>query len=182
MRRLWGLLAVAIATSAVAQLVNPPPAYNNFEEKEVWQEFKDVDPPGFPLQENLREFDVGPASANRYFIDASTLSVGSDDIVRFVLVVKTSGGATNVSFEGINCRDFTWKLYATGRSDGTWVKSRAARSEWRRYDNNVVNRYHAELSRNFFCPGGDNIATAEEGRQALRFGKHPDVKKREGAP
>lgn len=175
MRRLWGLLAVAIATSAAAQLVTPPPAYNNFEEKEVWEEFKDVDPPGFPLQDNLREFYVGPATSNRFFIDGSTLSVGGDGIVRYVLVVRTSGGATNVSFEGINCRDFTWKHYASGRSDGTWAKSRAVRSEWRRYDNHTGNRYHGALSRDYFCPGGNAIATADEGRNALRLGKHPNA-------
>lgn len=175
MRHLWCLLAVAFAASAAAQLVNPPPAYNNFEEKEAWQEFKDVDPPVFPLQDNLREFYVGPATSNRFFIDGSTLSVGGDGIVRYVVVVRTSGGATNVSFEGINCRDFTWKHYASGRSDGTWVKSRAGRSEWRRYDSHTVNRYHAALSRDYFCPGGSTIATAEEGRNALRLGKHPNA-------
>lgn len=180
MRRL-AVLLMAVATSVGAQIPTLP-AYNNVEEKEPWRELNEVDPPAFPQQANLREFDIGPASSNKFFIDESTLSVGSDGIVRYALVVKTSGGATNVSFEGINCRDFTWKLYATGRSDGTWVKSRAVRSDWRRYDNSTVNRYHAELSRNFFCPGGDNIATAEEGRQALRLGKHPDVKRREGAP
>jgi hypothetical protein len=74
-------------------------------------------------------------TTNKYFIDASTLSVGSDRIVRYVLVVRTSGGASNVSFEGINCKELTWKHYATGRSDGTWTKSRAARTEWRPIEN-----------------------------------------------
>jgi hypothetical protein len=88
----------------------------------------EVEPPAFPKPENLIEFYVGPVTTNKYFIDASTLSVGSDRIVRYVLVVRTSGGASNVSFEGINCKELTWKHYATGRSDGTWTKSRAART------------------------------------------------------
>jgi hypothetical protein len=91
-------------------------------------------------------------------------------------VVRTSGGATNVSFEGINCKDLTWKHYATGRSDGTWVKSRATRIEWRPIENKPVNRHHAALRRDYFCPASSAINNAEEGRNALRLGKHPDAK------
>lgn len=145
----------------------------NYEEDEPVQEQKDVEPPSFPKQENLREFYVSAATANKYFIDASTLAPGTDGIVRYVLVVLTSGGATNVSFEGINCKDRSWKHYATGRSDSTWVKSRATRVDWRPIENKPVNRHHAALNRDLFCPDGIAIHTADEGRNALRLGKHP---------
>lgn len=144
-----------------------------YQEDEPVQEMKDVEPPAFPKQENLLEFYVSAATTNKYFIDASTLAPGMDGIVRYVLVVMTSGGATNVSFEGINCRERTWKHYATGRSDSTWVKSSATRSEWRPIENKPVNRHHAALNREFFCPDGVIIHTADEGRNALRSGKHP---------
>lgn len=175
MRRLAAFVVAVIAAGAAAQSPLAPKVESSFEEAAPWQEMKEVEPPAFPLQDNLREFYVGPATSNRFFIDGSTLSVGGDGIIRYVLVVRTSGGATNVSFEGINCRDFTWKHYASGRSDGTWAKSRAVRSEWQRYDNHTGNRYHAALSRDYFCPGGNNIATADEGRNALRLGKHPNA-------
>lgn len=176
MKRLVAITIAAIAAGAVAQPQTQLPGYNpNYEEPEPWQELKEVEPPSFPKPENLREFYVGPVTTNNYFIDASTLSVGSDGIVRYVLVVRTSGGATNVSFEGINCKELTWKHYATGRSDGAWAKSRAARSEWRSFENHSVNRYHAALSRDFFCPAGTAISTADEGRNALRLGKHPNA-------
>jgi hypothetical protein len=176
MKRLASFLFAAIAMGAAAQAQKPLPGYNpNFEEEAPWQELKEVEPPAFPKQENLREFYVSPVTTNNYFIDASTLSVGSDRIVRYVLVVRTSGGATNVSFEGIHCTDLTWKHYAAGRSDGTWVKPRTARAEWRPFENHAVNRYHAALSRDLFCPSGSAISTADEGRNALRLGKHPNA-------
>ena len=173
MKLLVAFIVAAIATGAAAQSPLMPKDNAGFEDEEPWQEQKEVEPPAFPKQENLREYYVGPATTNNYFIDASTLSVGGDGIVRYVLVVLTSGGATNVSFEGINCKDLTWKHYATGRSDGTWVKSRAARAEWRPIENKPVNRHHASLSRDLFCPAGNAIDTADEGRNALRLGKHP---------
>lgn len=176
MKRLVALAIAAIATGTLAQPNMHLPGGNpNYVEPEPQQELKEVEPPSFPKPENLREFYVGPVTTNNYFIDASTLSVGSDGIVRYVLVVRTSGGATNVSFEGINCKELAWKHYATGRSDGTWGKSRAARSEWRSFENHAVNRYHAALSRDYFCPAGTAIGTADEGRNALRLGKHPNA-------
>ena len=171
MKRLVAFIVAVFAAGAVAEV----PEYNTrYEEEAPWQELKDVEPPTFPLQENLREFHAGPATTNSYFIDASTLTVGDDRVVRYVLVVRTSGGATNVTFEGINCKDRTWKLYATGHRDGTWVKSRATRVEWRPIENKSVNPHHSALNRDLFCPAGIAITTAEEGRNALRLGMHPD--------
>lgn len=170
-------MLVFVATGAAAQTVDRmgyfiPKGYEG-EEQKAWKE-EESEPPAFPKQENLVEIYVGAVATNKYFIDASTLAVGSDEVVRYVLVVKTSGGATNVSFEGMRCRNSAWKHYATGGSDGTWTKSRAARIEWRPIENKLVNRHHAALSRELFCPQGNPIRTAEEGRNALRLGKHPN--------
>jgi len=174
LKRLVACVGALLAAGAAAQSPLLPKDNPGFEEEAPWQEQREVEPPAFPRQENLLEYYVGPATTNTYFIDASTLSVGSDGIVRYVLVVLTSGGATNVSFEGINCKDLTWKHYATGHGNGTWVKSRAARAEWRPIENKPVNRHHASLSRDLFCPAGNAISTADEGRNALRLGKHPN--------
>ncbi len=170
------LVLSALATGALAQTYDKfgrfiPKGYEGEEEK-VWKE-EEVEPPTFPKQENLVEIYVSAVATNKYFIDASTLNVGTDGIVRYVLVVKTSGGATNVSFEGMRCKELTWKHYATGGSDGTWTKSRALRTEWRPIENKPINRHHAAISRDLFCPIGNPIQSPEEGRNALRLGKHP---------
>ncbi len=175
----WALLLVVVAMGVAAQAPNlnsdGTQRFNsNFEEEAPWRELE-IDPPAFPRKENLVEFYVSAVATNKYFIDASTLTAGADGVVRYVLVVETSGGARNVSFEGMHCKERSWKHYATGRSDNaTWVKSRASRIEWRPIENKPVNRHHAALSRDLFCPGGDAIFTADEGRNALRLGKHPD--------
>jgi len=140
---------------------------------QIWKELE-VAAPAFPLPDNLKEFYVSAVATNKYMVDVSTLLPGADGVVRYVLVVLTSGGATNTSFEGMNCKEGTWKHYATGRSDTTWAISRAARNEWRQIENKPLNPHHAVLMRNFFCPAGAPIFTAEEGRNAFRLGKHPD--------
>jgi hypothetical protein len=175
----WLALILTVLTTGVAAKApelnsDGSPRFNsNFEEAEPWQELE-IEMPAFPKQENLIEFYVSAVATNNYFIDASTLAVGADGVVRYTLVVETSGGARNISFEGIHCKERNWKHYATGRSDGTWVKSRASRIDWRPIENKPVNRHHAALSRDLFCPLGNPIFTADEGRNALRLGKHPN--------
>jgi hypothetical protein len=129
--------------------------------------------PAFPSDANLREFYVSATTTHKYYIDASTLSVGKDGVVRYALVVRTSGGSTNITYEGMRCESREYKINATGHRDGTWVVAR--RSEWRPVENKPTNRHHAALSRDYFCPVGNPIYTADEGREALRLGKHPDA-------
>jgi hypothetical protein len=177
MIRWAALLLAGIAGSALAQFGSYPrqeqSRYDEDAEK-PWVEAA-VDLPAYPAEENLREFYVSAAASNKFYIDASTLAVGADGAVRYALVVKATGGATNVSFEGIHCKNRSWKHYATGRSDGAWVKSPASRADWRPIENRPVNRHHAALSRDYFCPGGIPINSAEEGRNALRLGRHPNA-------
>jgi hypothetical protein len=168
------LAALILTAPALAQYdpSAPPRFNNNFEEEAPWQE-AETELPAFPQDANLIEFYVSAVATNTYLIDGSTLAVGADGVIRYALVVKAAGGAKNISLEGIHCKERTWKTYATGRSDGTWTKARL--SEWRPIENKPVNRHHASLSRDYFCPNGTAIATAAEGRDALKRGKHPDA-------
>ncbi|MBI5899650.1 MAG: CNP1-like family protein [Rhodocyclales bacterium] len=178
MRHSLTFLMLALATVAVAQTPKEAPGYNprndNFE-TEVWQELRDVEPPAFPADETLVEIYVSPVATNKYYIDTASITTGKDGVVRYVMVVRTSGGATNVSFEGIHCSERKWKHYASGRNDKTWSKTQMARQEWRQIENKPLNPVHAIVSRTLFCPMGMAIRNADEGRNALRLGKHPLV-------
>lgn len=161
---LAGVLAVAVAQADIGlRNLDDPDAPRWVEEETV--------PPAFPQEGNLLPFYVSEATAHRFFIDGSTMSVGKDGVVRYVLVVRTGGGATNVSFEGIRCETREFRIYASGRGDGKWAKARL--SQWRPIENKPMNRHHAALSRDLFCPGGVPIFTPAEGQDALRRGKHP---------
>ncbi|MBU0751407.1 MAG: CNP1-like family protein [Gammaproteobacteria bacterium] len=166
MRRVRRVLVMLLLAMNVAQ------AAVDDDEAVVWAE-GEVSLPTFPADGDLIEFYVSAVTANRFFIDAKSLSAGSDGVVRYVLVVTTAGGATNVTFEGIHCSAREFRIYSTGRIDRSWGALRPA--DWRRIENKTVNRHHAALSRDYFCPGGSPIQTADEGRDALRRGKHPQA-------
>jgi putative (di)nucleoside polyphosphate hydrolase len=72
---------------------------------EPWRELAEVEAPAFPSPGEPARVLRGPgATANTYLIDASTLSVGSDGIVRYVLVVRTCGGRLQRELRGHQLR------------------------------------------------------------------------------
>jgi hypothetical protein len=73
-----------------------------FEADKPWVELAAQLPP-YPQTENLLEFNVSSATRNRHYVDAASISVGSDKVVRYTVVIESAGGARNVSFEGMRC-------------------------------------------------------------------------------
>jgi hypothetical protein len=120
----------------------------------------------------LIEFFVAATSEFRFFVDASSLSVDHEGIVRYVLVARSSAGAENVSFEAIRCATNEYRIYALGR-DGAWT---GRPTDWRPIEPRTVSRWHNELARNYFCPQREPIVDAREGVLALRQGGHPLTK------
>lgn len=144
-------------------------------ESKQWQEML-VELPAPPAEASLLPFYVSAVSENRFFVDASTLSVGADGVVRYTLVVVSPEGGRNVSYEGMRCETRERRVYASGRADGSWSESRAR--EWRRIQDAYGNRHHAALFLEYFCPGGVVVHDAAEAREALRLGGHPETRHR----
>jgi len=126
--------------------------YDFDEDKKPWQEVESRLPP-YPRAEHLMPFEVSAATRNRHFLDGASLSVGEDGVVRYTVVVRTPGGAENVSFEGMRCDTGERKLYAFGRSDGKgggeWSRNRHAR--WEPIPVRQAASYQRELFYHYLC-------------------------------
>lgn len=140
-------------------------------ERRNWREI-DAPLPAYPKQEDLIEFRPSEGASFRFFIDRASLQVGKDGVVRYTLVARSPNGVDNVSFEGIRCTGGLYRVYATGRSDGTWVPR--AGSEWREIQPKTIQRWHQALRREYFCPQDAIIFSAAEGIDALTRGGHPN--------
>jgi len=128
-------------------------------------------PPPYPRQADLIEFYVSPTAEFKYFVDARSLSVGADRIVRFTLVARSPSGVDNVSYAGIRCpREH--RLYAVARAEGSWS---GRDSDWREFARGTSLGWQYALAHGFFCPHRDAIRSAAEGIDALRRGSHPSV-------
>jgi len=147
---------------------------SEYEEKR-WEEVEAQIPP-FPRPESLVAFYVSASTNNQFMIDCDSISVGADGVVRYTLVVTSSSGAQNVSYEGLRCSSAERRLYAFGRPDKTW--SRARSNQWVRIQGSTLNRHHAALFSEYFCPAGNMVRDADEARMVLRSGGHPSTTQR----
>jgi hypothetical protein len=162
--------------AAVAALPLPGAAAGEREVDEKRGPEVEVGFPPFPQDENLLPFAVSATSDNRFMVDGNSLSVAGDGIVRYTVVIVSPAGARNVSYEAMNCMTGERRLHALGRPDETWVRARS--DQWLKIRESSLNRYHAELFTNYFCPLGTTVRDADELRSALQRGGHPAVLQR----
>lgn len=141
-------------------------------ENQAWQELE-VQLPAPPLPENLQPFEVSALTTNKFFIDLASLSVGEDGVVRYTLLIVSPEGGRTVTYEGMRCETRERRIYASGRADGSWAKSR--NNQWAHLQPASVNRHHAALYLDYFCPNGGLMAGLEMIRQALKRGGYTNT-------
>jgi hypothetical protein len=130
-----------------------------------WGEFeRDFDEPGkpwteveakmpaYPKESGLIHFYVSAVSPHRHFVDYPSVTVGEDGVVRYTVVVRTAGGAENVTYEGMRCATGERKLYGFGHANGSWSRNKYAR--WDVIRARDAMSYQRELFFSYFCAGG----------------------------
>jgi hypothetical protein len=115
--------------------------------------------PSPPKTADLLPFYVGPTATQTSALDVKSLSVGADGVVRYTIVTTSPSGVKNISFEGIRCASFEFKLYAIGHQNGSWARSR--NDQWRPISQTAANRQQAALAQDFFCQG--KVVTGKPG-------------------
>lgn len=161
------LLRVAPAATMLALAINLAHAQTGFEDDfddkdKPWQEVA-VQLPAPPASENLLPFYVSPTATHQFSIDAKSLTVGNDGVIRYSLVTTSSFGVKNVIYEGIRCASFEHKSYAFGRPDGSWSRSR--NDSWERIQQHAANGHHAALAMDYFC---QNLSVAGNANDMLK--------------
>lgn len=117
-------------------------------EKPAWREqrvelpgpFKEGDLVGFELDQGGGRFS--------YFIDRTSLRAGSDGVVRVRLVIRSSSGAVNSSYEGYRCGESQYKVYAYGGARGLRATHQA---DWRPIPKNGPENYRKTLYDDLLC-------------------------------
>lgn len=108
--------------------------------------------PAPPQAGQLIPFELLASSPMASAVDAGSISVGTDGVVRYTLVITSPSGARNVSFEGIRCATFEYRLYATLPAGGNrWAPSQE--TSWRPIQAVAHNNYRATLAKDYFCEG-----------------------------
>ena len=165
-------LSFVLVSSSVGVLAA---GFDSEYEEQRWEEIE-AQLPAFPKAESLVTFFVSASTDNKFMVDRDSISVGTDGVVRFTLVVLSSSGVQNVSYDGLRCSTGERRLYAFGRSDKTWSKARS--NQWVKIQGSTLNSHHAVLYFEYFCTNGYFVRDADEARMALRSGGHPSAARR----
>jgi hypothetical protein len=142
--RAKSLIAAVLALAAGFALAQPAPPAGEFKEIEA-------PPPPAYQKEGLIAIDMLSAGSLKFGVDPDTLSVGSDDVVRYVMVAYNPSGSVNALYEGLRCATSEVKTYARSSEMGHWTV--VPQPKWRPLDNSASARHALALSRQGLCDG-----------------------------
>lgn len=133
-----------------------------------WVENKVDTLPPLPQESNLLPFEVSGNTPLQFAIDRNSLTVGSDGVVRYTVVVTSPSGARNVNYEGIRCDTYEWRLYAGLNADHDgW--DRTVANDFTRIENGALNAYHAALYQDYLCANKMPTGKASQILENIRY-------------
>ncbi len=165
--RILALGLLLLAGAAAAQVQSDWEREN--EERLKQSEEVVVAPP--PLERaSLIELQLEVPTDFRYFVDATSVSVGPDRIVRYTMLARSPSGVENITFEGLRCAG-EFRVYSVALPGDRGWSGRPG--EWRPVPRDARVGQNA-LMRRYFCPARNTaIRDAKEGVAALQAGRHP---------
>jgi len=129
--------------------------------KPNWTEEKIDTMPPLPQASNLVAFNVSQNTPLTFAVDKTTLTVGKDGVIRYVIVATSPAGARNVNYEGIRCDTYEWRRYASINDDQNgWDQGSAF--DFKRIENGELNAYQAALYQDYFCTSKLPVGTAKQ--------------------
>ncbi|QGZ62374.1 CNP1-like family protein [Paraburkholderia acidisoli] len=139
--------------------------------KGEWQENKVESLPALPQAgAKLLPFDVSNNTPLKFAVDPASVSVGTDGVVRYTVVITSDSGARNVNYEGIRCDTYEWRLYASLDAEHNgW--DRTVANNWSRIESGSLNAYQAALYHDYFCANKMPVAKAPTIVENIRYGR-----------
>lgn len=134
-----------------------------------WTEENAAPPPAY-AQDGLIPIEMPYYVSLKIGIDPATLTVGSDGVVRYVVVMRNATGSTNAAYEGILCTTGQVKTYARAGTNGTWVAIK--QPEWRDLTDNLPSRHAYAISKQGACDARSS-SNRERTLLALKRGRQP---------
>jgi len=149
---LLALLSIPVVSAkSERQFVDEPEpmAPKGFDDEDPsWEEGATSLPP-WPKDGDLVEVMVDdPAPRFRSYIDSRNITVGSDQAVRYTLVLEAKSGTRNLSFEGMRCTPSgDYKIFAYG----TGGRFQKVDNEWQSLHGRGQDKVRTDLHRNILC-------------------------------
>ena len=101
-----------------------------------------------PNKATIQPFYVSQQTIFKFAVDTDSILIGNDGITRYIVILTSPNGNSQVQYEGIRCDSFQWRLYGTFES-GAWKENPL--SSWNMIKDHAPNRYQAALAQGAFC-------------------------------
>lgn len=164
------LLFVVTPATAIRDPFEPfsGPSSNGYQESpdDIWKESA-IAIPSFPVDANLVLLPPGPRDTLKVYVDSTSLSLAKDGVVRFTMVVVSSGGAHNVFYDGIRCATREYKTYAFGTEANSLEPMKDAR--WRPIPRFPTNAFRYDLYHNYVCDDSSVPRSPEDIVHKLKY-------------
>ena len=135
---LWQV-ATCAQEGPASTFIEPPP----------WQE-QAVSLPAYPADADLLPFPVDlPDLSQTFALDAKSLSVGADRVVRYTVAITSTSGARNVIHEGIRCETREFRTYAYGEASHQFRPTQG--DKWHSISAQGWGGFRAVLLRDYLC-------------------------------
>jgi len=149
---LLGLLLI-LAQSVFAQR-NPDMSVSEEEflssPDKKWSESEGIKYPGVPREADLVRLDSQLFGGRyEYFIDPTSVSLGTDKVLRYAVVLESKAGVRNYFYEGIRCATDEFKTYAYASQDGHFKPLESA--SWKNLKTTQDYDYHRLLAELYVC-------------------------------
>jgi len=179
----YAAIAACLLLGVLASACEPtgPPVDRDVEKRESftrevapegpWRE-SEVVLPAYPRDENLIEAEISGPKSFKFLIDAESISVNGDGVVRYGLVARSSTGVDSVSYEGMRCETSEYATYAYGTTDRAWSPVRNV--NWSAIRELRTNNARYDIHRFYFCPYSIPQSSSARVLDALEHGMpHP---------
>jgi hypothetical protein len=131
-----------------------------------WRETGVAAPPTYS-ERNLFALERTPGSSLQFGLDLSTLQVGADGVVRYVVVARGDGGARFALYEGVRCATDEVRVYARRNGNDEWRLQTG--SSWQDLRPGQSAHAHAwQLARSGLCVGRAPNGTPRDMKRDLR--------------
>jgi len=148
--RYYGVLLVCLLAGQAAAVEEGEYGWEprSFQAPEPWREL-DSELPAYPQEKQLVDTGVSTAALPyTIYVDAPSISVDEDQVVRYTVVIVSDDGIWNVSNEGLHCGKKAYRRYAYGMN-GEWQK--LADSPWLPLDGAGINAYRKTFYMDYMC-------------------------------
>lgn len=129
-----------------------------------WAEEKTPPAPAFS-KDRLIPIEMPPYVTISFGVDPQTVTVGSDGVVRYVVVMRNASGSASAAYEGILCPKGEVKTFARTGSTGDWVNVKDP--QWKAMTDNLPSRHAYAIAQQGACDGR-TAAGREEIVKALK--------------